>query len=130
MLATLTQAPAWAIEQSEADRLAETFARVARWYDIPDVGEKAADHYGFIMAIGVVYGTRLVAAFRNSGRTNKPGQGAAGTNPVPPAQPAAPSYSPPVRQKHDEPPDPRFGQKMMVEGLGELDIPPLAGGTH
>lgn len=129
MLATITQAPSIAIEQPEADRLAETFARVARWYDIPDVGEKAADHYAFIMAVGVIYGTRLVAAFRNRPRRE----------PTPPAAVRQPAVTQPPSMSQApqrgangqiEPPDPRLGQRVHVEGLGDLDIPPLAGGPH
>jgi len=121
MLATIAKAPQWALEDDEAGRLAETFGRVSRWYDIPEVGEKAADHYAFFMAIAMVYGTRLFA----SAKASKTAVAAPQSQPAPSANPNPAPV--PLQKEHAKPGDPRAWSKMYVEGIGEIDVPPLAG---
>ena len=136
MFAAITQSQTLAIEEDEAARLAETFGRVSRWYDIPEVGEKAADHYAFFMAIGMVYGTRIFAAINNKKQKPAPPrmQVSAGPAPIsttpPPVVPNPPAKPINPDAPGAEPPDPRLWSQVDVPGLGKLDIPPLAGGTH
>jgi hypothetical protein len=144
MIATLAHAPKWALEDYEGERMAETFARVARWYDVPGGNsermEKITDHYSFFCAFVAVYGTRIFA-----GTEKKPQPFRPAPVTVTPAAPAGPSFQPapvavapapePARanpQPGGEPPDPRHWSKTYIEGIGEVDIPPLAGagGPH
>jgi hypothetical protein len=113
MLAGLCSAPGIAIDQTEAERLAATFGRVARWYDIPEIGEKAMDHYALAVTLATVYGTRLFAWMNTKGA---PG----------PGKPAPPRPQP---QPNPSQQGPRGdGSLSLVDvNLGELEVPPLPG---
>lgn len=114
MLAGLCKAPGIAIDEDEADQLAKSFERVIRWYDIPEIGEKAMDHYAFAATLGTVYGTRFFA-WLNTGLDISDT----------PAQPAA---APQARaeQPRDQPRG--DGSITVVDPtLGALSVPPLAG---
>lgn len=114
------------IEESEADRLATTFAGVARWYDMPDVGEKAADHYAFLLTVAMVYGAKIVAEWndRRNDRRNDARQGE-----IIPPEPVAPS-STASEQDPRQPPDPRNWRHVDVDGMGPIDIPPVTPTPH
>ncbi len=59
----MAQCPSCAITESEADQLAKSTANVLRHYDIPMMDEKIADHISLAIALGGIYGTRIVNAF-------------------------------------------------------------------
>jgi hypothetical protein len=127
-LAGMFQAPRWAITEGEAERLSEGFARFARWYDFPEISDKIADHYVFAMALGVVYGTRLMAEINEARKAKAP----------PIVMPPSPGPQPtPANARHGEtpdgdprePPDPRNWRTIDVEGV-QLDIPPVTGNIN
>jgi hypothetical protein len=115
MLAGLCQAPGIAIDTGEAERLAAAIGRVSRWYDIPEIGEKAMDHYALAVALATIYGTRLFA-WSNAANAAK---GAPG-----PGKPA-----PPRPQPQPAPQAPRGDGSLSLEDitLGAIEVPPLPG---
>jgi hypothetical protein len=132
MIAGIFHAPRWAITDDEATRVAETFARVARWYNIPEVPERIADHYGFLMALAMVYGTRIMTEWNEANKktvTVKPVPTQASTHGAGPQ--ASTNGAAPQGSGVHEPPDPRDWRKVQVDGVGEVDIPPVTGsGPH
>jgi hypothetical protein len=128
MLAAIFEAPRLGITDDEAQRLAETFARVARWYDFPEISEKITDHYAFATAVIMVYGTRIAAEIADRRRGRAPLRT---VSPTAGPQPAATSpgngaTAPPEGSGVREPPDPRNWRKVDVDGLGTIDIPPVS----
>lgn len=69
MLAGMTRVQEIALSPDEAKSLAQATANVARHYDV-SVSAKALDWTNLIMALGMVYGTRVVA-MRNRARSAK-----------------------------------------------------------
>jgi hypothetical protein len=137
ILAGIFQNDRLKLDDDEGQRLAETTARVLRWYDVPVVTEKMADHYAFIMAAVMVLGTRLMAEINERRKGTRPAASApAGPSPGPSSGPSpgpssGPSPGPSQPGGPREPPDPREWSKLDVAGLGTVDIPPLAGaGPH
>jgi hypothetical protein len=122
MIAGIFHAPRWAITDDEATRVAETFARVARWYNIPEVPERIADHYGFLMAVIMVYGTRAMTEWNEANKKTVT------VKPVPSPAPQASTNGAAPQPGVHEPPDPRDWRKVQVDGVGEVDIPPVTGG--
>jgi hypothetical protein len=121
MLAGLCQAPGLALDESEAERLATTIGRVSRWYDIPEIGEKAMDHYALAVALATIYGTRLFA-YINTAAASK---GAPG-----PGRPAPPRPQPsPQQPQQPTPTTPRGDGSLSVTDvwLGSIEVPPLPG---
>jgi hypothetical protein len=116
MLARIFHAPNFEIDDGEAGRIAESFQRVARWYDMPEIGEKALDHYAFATALVAVYGPRIGAAMA------KP-------KAVKPATPqGAPMQQQPIYDGPD-PSTPRQTFKTVLDPLlGELEVPITEGG--
>jgi hypothetical protein len=114
MLAGLCSAPGIAIDDGEATRLAEATQRVLRWYDIPEIGEKATDHYGLAMAVGMIYGTRFFAWLNSSSSVKAP--------------PAGPQPRPvPAPSGGDQAPRGDGSLSLVDVNLGRLDVPPLPG---
>jgi hypothetical protein len=111
------------LDDAEGERLAETIGRVIRWYDIPAISEKAADHYAFAMAAIMIWGTRIATEINE----RKKARGAAVV-----IRPAGLS-SPAPQASHDgprEPPDPTEWRRVDVDGVGPIDIPPVGGSAH
>lgn len=63
MLLGFTGAPEWAMDDKEAQSVAEAGCNVARHYNVATT-QKAIDWTNFAMTLGAVYGTRMVAASR------------------------------------------------------------------
>jgi hypothetical protein len=124
-IAAAREAPRWAITDDEAERLAQGFARFAKWYDFPEISEKIADHYVFAMACGMVWGTRLLAELNDSRK---------GRHPQPPIVTVVPDVAQQPQAAGTtngrEPPDPRNWRKETVEGFGAVDIPPVTGNIN
>lgn len=80
MLAGMTRTPEFALDQKEAKSVAEALANVSRHYDV-SVSAKALDWTNLIMALGMVYGTR-VFAIRNR-RMNERAERAKPVGPAP-----------------------------------------------
>jgi len=125
LLAGIFEFPRIKIDEDEATRLAETFARVARWYDIPEISEKAADHYAFFLAAIMVWGTRAMAEYRER-QSRARGDAARVVNPPQPAPPGA-SQAAGNGAAPREPPDPRNPRTVEVDGMGTIEIPPVVG---
>lgn len=70
MLAIALQSPLWALEEAEAKQVADSYAAMARHYDTV-VSAKTIDTIRFAGVVGMVYGTRLVAASRQR-KSGKP----------------------------------------------------------
>jgi len=64
MLAGITKTAELALSPPEAKSLAEAVANVSRHYDV-SVSAKALDWSNLVMALGMVYGTRLIAIRTN-----------------------------------------------------------------
>jgi hypothetical protein len=124
MLSGIFEAPRLAIDDSEATRLAESFARVARWYDIPEVPEKVADHYAFAMALIMVYGTRVMAEINDRRKVRPPPHPVQQSAPQPATSPG--NGGAPEGSGAREPPDPRNWRTVDVDGIGPIDIPPVS----
>jgi hypothetical protein len=124
LLAGIFEYPRIAIDDGEATRLAETFARVARWYDIPEISEKAADHYAFVLAGIMVWGTRVMTEARER-RARARGDLARVVNPQPASTAQAGPQPAPGNGRAQEPPDPRNPRHVEVDGMGTIEIPPV-----
>jgi hypothetical protein len=120
-LASLIEAPRWAITEDEANTLATGFSRFARWYDFPDIPEKWTDHYAFFLALATVYGTRAMAEWNDSRKRRMP---------QPPIVTVQPEPTPGPTTNGREPPDPRNWRQQDVEGFGPVDIPPVTGNIN
>lgn len=70
MLAAFTGAPEWAMDEKEAQAVAEAGVNVSRHYNVATT-QKALDWTNFAMTLGAVYGTRLVAASRRKRKTKE-----------------------------------------------------------
>lgn len=70
MLASMMQAPGLALDKEESTRLAEATANVARHYNV-EASEKALDWTNLIMALGMIYGPRLIEFRRVQGEKRK-----------------------------------------------------------
>jgi hypothetical protein len=121
LLAGIFEYPRIKIDEDEATRLAETFARVARWYDIPEISEKAADHYAFFLAAVMVWGTRAMAEYRDR-QNRQRGDVARVVNPSTPPGPSTRAQD----GNGMEPPDPRHPRSVEVDGMGTVEIPPVS----
>ena len=98
---------------------------MARWYDIPEVSERLADHYTCFAAMAMVWGTRIMAEI-NERRALR----ARPVNPPPsPAAATSPTngQTAPEGSGVREPPDPRNPRTIDVDGFGRVDIPPVVG---
>jgi hypothetical protein len=73
MLAGITKTEELMLDHSEAKSLAEATANVARHYDV-SVSAKALDWSNLVMALGMVYGTRLVAIRARRGAERRAGR--------------------------------------------------------
>lgn len=62
MLAALTGVAAINLDKSEAEQLASAGARVLAHYDVPDIAPKTVDWINLCQVVGVIYGTRIMAA--------------------------------------------------------------------
>lgn len=135
MLAGFTGSARLAIEQSEAEQLANAAAAVARHYDIPDIAPQTIDWTNLAMALGMVYGTRIAAAWREArdaeGRAEGPAP-AASSPAGPPQRPVVVPMPAPGQadrapgqgnQVKRQPPDPTQSRTAHVEGLGDLTVP-------
>lgn len=63
MLASFLQAPEWALEEKEAQEVANAAVAVSRHYNVATT-QKAIDWTNLAMVLGAVYGTRIVVASR------------------------------------------------------------------
>lgn len=64
MLALLTKAEEWEIDEKEAARMAAAFERVSQHYPaLAKISPKTIDHMNFASVLGGVYGTRIIAMF-------------------------------------------------------------------
>jgi hypothetical protein len=112
------------LADEEGERLAETIGRVIRWYDIPAISERAADHYAFAMAAIMIWGTRIMTEINE----RKKARGAPTViRPVSQASPAPQAAAGEPNPGNREPPDPREWRRVDVDGVGPIDIPPVGG---
>jgi hypothetical protein len=61
MIASMFNAPNFALDDDEAEKLSKAIANVTRHYDIPGMSQKSVDWIMAIQASGAIYGPRLLA---------------------------------------------------------------------
>lgn len=120
MLAAITSVQELALDQKEAENLANAANNVIRHYGIPQIAAETADWINLIMVAGSVYGTR-VAAYRirtTMERANNPPPQPQTRQAQPQPQPQAPRNPPP-------PPPPTYSPstvRVQTPGLPPVDI--------
>lgn len=89
MLAAMTQVPEMMIDPAEAKSLVTCAENVARHYAVGGMTEKTVDWLNLFMALGAVYGTRIVAVNARS-KSNKAKDVTPKARPPQQAQPGSP----------------------------------------
>jgi hypothetical protein len=79
MLAAMMNAPALGISQQEANAVASAAANVARHYDLGSTSQQTADWCQLALALGVVYGPRIMAMMPERKKRDRPAPSASPT---------------------------------------------------